>query len=568
MKMTLKKKILLVAIVPVLLIGLAVIVITMTGVRSSLLQEVEESLRATASATLAAYDQNAGEYLQAENGDIWKGGYNISRSETLVDNIKERSGMDVTFFYGDRRVMTSAVDANGDRLLGSTAGEAIVEKVLIGGEEYFSQAVSLDGVINYGYYIPVYQKGDSGSPIGMIFVGTNKSEKDKAVNRILYSIIAVVSLGMAIAVAVAVMTALSITASLRKSIRQVEIVAGGNLSGQADKRLAARRDEIGDLSRALQLLQTELTRVIAQISDNTREILQAADQLGSMAGDTSHAMQGVEDAMCVISQGAQEQAQNTEMASENIGRIGDRIQETSREVQLLGDNAEDMRISSEKAAVTMEELRSINQEVESSIATIEKQTHDTNEAAQRIKEAAAMITEIAEETNLLSLNASIEAARAGEAGRGFAVVASQIQKLAEQSNESSKVIEEIIGELIEDSDKTVETMGKVSEIIGSQSRNLTETEEIVRQVTRGINVSMTSIGQIEESTAQLDRARQEVIQAVAELSQIAKQNADSTRNTSSAVGQVVDSAGQVSDNAARLKNVADSMAAGIGHFRI
>ncbi|MBO5282981.1 MAG: cache domain-containing protein [Lachnospiraceae bacterium] len=566
--MTMKKKILLVAIAPVLLIGLAVIIITMTGVRSSLLQEVEESLRATAAATLAAYDQNAGEYLQAENGDIWKGGYNISRSETLVDNIKERSGMDVTFFYGDRRVMTSAVDESGDRILGSPAGEAIVEKVLMGGEEYFSQAVSLDGVINYGYYIPVYQKGDSGSPIGMIFVGTNKSEKDKAVNRILYSIIAVVSLGMAIAVAVAVLTALSITASLRKSIRQVEIVAGGNLSGQADKKLVARRDEIGDLSRALQLLQTELTRVIAQISDNTREILQAAGQLGSMAGDTSHAMQGVEDAMHVISQGAREQAQNTEMASANIGRIGDGIQETSREVQLLGDNAEDMRISSEKAAVTMEELQSINQEVENAIAVIEKQTHDTNEAAQRIKEAAAMITEIAEETNLLSLNASIEAARAGEAGRGFAVVASQIQKLAEQSNESSKVIEEIIGELIENSDKTVETMGKVSEIIGSQSRNLTETEEVVRQVTRGINVSMASIGQIEESTARLDRARQEVIQAVAELSQIAQQNADSTQNTSSAVGRVVDSAGQVSDNAARLKNVADSMAESIRHFQI
>lgn len=568
MKMTLKKKILLVAIIPVLLIGLATVIITMTKVKSSLLQEVEEALRATASATLAAYEQNAGEYLQADNGDIWKGGYNISRSETLVDNIRERSGMDVTFFYGNKRVMTSAIDANGQRILGSPAGAAITEKVLTGGEEYFSDAVSLDGVINYGYYIPVYQKGNTYTPIGMIFVGTNKSEKDTAVNRILYSIVGVVLFGTVLAMIVAALTALSITTSLRNSIRQVEIAAGGNLSEQVNPRLMARKDEIGDLSRALHLLQTELTKAIAQISSNNRELLLTADQLEDMAEDTSHAMSGVEDAMHVIAQGAQEQALNTETASNNIGRIGDGIQETSREVRLLGNTAEDMRNSSQKAAETMEELRSINQKVEDSIAMIEKQTHDTNAEAQRIKEATAMITDIADETNLLSLNASIEAARAGEAGRGFAVVASQIQKLAEQSNESSKVIEEIIGKLIADSDQTVETMESVSEIISSQSRNLTGTEEIVRQVTEGINASITSIGQIEESTAQLDRARQEVIQAVSELSQIARQNADSTQATSSAVGQVVDSAGKVADHAARLKAVADNMAASIGHFKI
>ena len=133
MKLKLKSKILAVAILPALLLGVASIIITLTMVKNSLINEVKDSLKGTAAATLAAYDQNSGEYMKADNGNVWKGGYNISKSENLVDSIKEKSGMDVTFFYGSERIMTSAKDSNGERILGSKAGDVIVEKVLKGG---------------------------------------------------------------------------------------------------------------------------------------------------------------------------------------------------------------------------------------------------------------------------------------------------------------------------------------------------------------------------------------------------------------------------------------------------
>ena len=120
MRMNLKNKILSIVILPLCLLGIVTIIITLTQTRGSLIEEVKVSLRGTAAATLAAYDQNSGDYMQAENGDVWKGGYNISKSEALLDNIKERSGMDVTFFYGSQRIMSSAKDANGERILGST----------------------------------------------------------------------------------------------------------------------------------------------------------------------------------------------------------------------------------------------------------------------------------------------------------------------------------------------------------------------------------------------------------------------------------------------------------------
>ena len=114
--MNIKKKILGITIAPVIILGLISMFLTTTMVRSAMLEEIEEALRGTAAATLAAYDQNTGDYLQTSNGDIWKGSYNISKSESLVDRIKGNTGMDVTFFYGDTRIMTSAVDAGGKKI--------------------------------------------------------------------------------------------------------------------------------------------------------------------------------------------------------------------------------------------------------------------------------------------------------------------------------------------------------------------------------------------------------------------------------------------------------------------
>lgn len=102
--MSIKKKILAMTIGPVLILGLISVSFTLTMVKSAMTDEIQDALKGTAAATLAAYDQNAGDYIQASNGDIWKGSYNISKSESLVDGIKENTGMDVTFFYGSQRM--------------------------------------------------------------------------------------------------------------------------------------------------------------------------------------------------------------------------------------------------------------------------------------------------------------------------------------------------------------------------------------------------------------------------------------------------------------------------------
>ena len=568
MKMNLRNKILSIVVLPLCLLGIVTIIITITQTRSSLIEEVKDSLRGTAAATLAAYDQNSGEYLKAENGDVWKGGYNISKSDKLLDNIKEQSGMDVTFFYGNQRIMSSAKDANGQRILGSPAGDVIVQKVLQNGEEYFSSRVSLDGVQNYGYYIPVYQKGAEGSPVGMIFVGTNKKEKDQAIDRILKTVIFSVLAVVAICIFVAVSISMSITGSLQKGIGVVQKVAQGELGTAIDTKLLGRKDEIGDLAKAIETLQQALLNIIRKISQSSEQITKAADDLGVTANETNSTMKQVECAVSSITGNISEQAQSTKSTTDNIVLMGEQIGITSSEVTLLNQNADLMRRSSEQATTTIQQLRQINTEVENSIETINRQIHLTNDSAQKIRAATEIIASIADETNLLSLNASIEAARSGESGRGFAVVAAQIQKLAEQSNNSSRAIEKITNDLINNSAETVAIMSNVHEIISSQSQNMIETEQIVAEVMSGIGTSLERIEQIESSTVMLENSRNRIVQAVEGLSEIAQQNAASTQETCAQTVEVSNTFAEIEGSAKQLMDIAEDLSNTMKYFRL
>lgn len=566
--MSIQKKILSMTIGPVVLLGLLSIFFMLTTVRSSMMEEIEEGLKGTAAATLAAYDQNTGDYMESSNGDIWKGSYNISRSESLVDRIRDNTGMDVTFFYGDRRIMTSAVDSNGDRILNSPAGDRILEKVLQNGEEYFSSAVSLDGVMNYGYFMPVYQNGSDDEIIGMVFVGTDKENKDAVVNGIIFGIGAAVCVAMILCIGVGLRLATSISHNIKKSISIMGKVAEGDLTVWVDDKMLKRKDEIGDLSRVTVKLKDTLKGILKGISENSASLLEASRALGNAADTTNGTMNEVQNAVSQVVANSTEQSKNSESTSENMRIMGEHITETSTEVDTLNQNAASMQKSSKKTADTLAQLCHINEEVERIIGEVKEQTDRTNASIQKINAAMEFITSIAEETNLLSLNASIEAARAGESGRGFAVVADQIKKLAEQSNQSGHEIEETTKALMEDSAREMEIMQRMQEIITEQSGSMQETRANVSEVLKEIEASMQSILQIRESTGRLAESRGEVMEAVEQLSQIAHDNVDSTQQTYTETQEVLDTFRQVYDSADQLKKIADELAESMQYFKI
>lgn len=325
---------------------------------------------------------------------------------------------------------------------------------------------------------------------------------------------------------------------------------------EKQKSVSRRRDEGGMIGRSIDHLRLELSEVIKKIGGHSNDLYEASDSLNISANETLTSVEQVEKAVSEIAQGATSQAQETQTATENVIVMGNMIEETNEEVEKLRANARTMRDAGNTAMEILKELNEFNQKTKQAMHVIYEQTNVTNESAMKIKEATNVITDIAEETNLLSLNASIEAARAGEQGRGFAVVAGQIQKLAEQSNESARQIEEIIGSLIEESQKSVKTMQDVREVIEKQNENVMNTQKAFENVKIGIDHSVVSVRSISEKTAKLDEARVKVVDVVQNLTAIAEENAASTEETSASASELSAIITTIAENAEHLHHIA------------
>lgn len=337
---------------------------------------------------------------------------------------------------------------------------------------------------------------------------------------------------------------------------------------EGQDKLVKRTDETGMMSRAVAELRAQLAEIVSSLRQQSTQLFSASESLHTNASETASTVEQVEKAVSEISEGASSQADETQKATENVILMGNMVEETSQEVANLISNADHMKKASDEATATLAALEKINQHAKEAIDVIYEQTNTTNESALKIREATSLITSIAEETNLLSLNATIEAARAGEQGRGFAVVASQIQKLAEQSNESARQIENIIDSLISDSQKAVETMGEVKTIMESQSENVEKTDAIFTEVKSGITSSIEGVNMIADKTKRLDEARVNVVDVVQNLTAIAEENAASTEETSASVTEVSNIVYNISENASQLKNVADGLEQNMNIFKM
>ena len=392
----------------------------------------------------------------------------------------------------------------------------------------------------------------------VIVISADKKDITSCVNIIIVKSVAFSLISMFIILGAAVFISTKVMKQLDEVTEVVQQLGRLELNGNDEKveELCNRKSEIGDIAKAVRDLRDTLRRTVTNLKDNSTKLASYSKELTNHSANVSESMGNIDGACTDIAEGATSQADSTEEAIVATSKMGTLIDSSIAAVDELKVVSNEMKEATDIASDKLSEVGESNKKVIDVTQKIKVSISETSESAESIHQAANVITDIASQTTLLALNASIEAARAGEAGRGFSVVASEISQLAEQSNQAAVEIQEIINNLIDNSNQSVEDIQDAKSIIEEQTEHLKDVIDRFEVAKDGIERSLKEIENVKDSTFELDSSKNRMIDIIQGLSAISQQNAASTEETSAAVTQTKNVIEGVSERAAEVSNVA------------
>nr|WP_077212952.1 methyl-accepting chemotaxis protein [Bacillus dakarensis] len=326
-------------------------------------------------------------------------------------------------------------------------------------------------------------------------------------------------------------------------------------------------DEIGQLGRAFNEMQVSLKDVVKQVDFNADQVAASAEELTASAEMTTSASEQVASSIQEVAGNADKQTSGVDQNAQSLDEISEGItliaKNSMRVAELSQQTTEQAEVGGVAVKNTVNQMNSIQVSVSESNTMI----HSLHESSRKVSSILDVITGIADQTNLLSLNAAIEAARAGEHGKGFAVVADEVRKLAEQSQQSAKEIYDIIQRIQKDTENSVSIMAKVSDDVQAGVQISNEAIEKFTQILMSTKEMTPQMEDISATAQQISSAVQEVAATANELAIIAKNNATTSEEVAASTEEQLASMEEISASANALSTMAEDLKGLISKFK-
>jgi len=503
-------------------------------------------------------------------------GINLSSSNSFVDEIKKVLGTECTIFYGDTRVATT-IEREGKRAIGTRMDNpAVIDTVLRKGGRY----LDINKILGQDYstaYWPL--TGADGKIAGMLFIGRDRASIAATERTILFSTLTASSAVALVVMVVGFFTARGMTLPLRRVIDLARKVSKGDLDARVEGRFGG---EMAELKGAIETMVTGLKAKIAEAEAMSREageeaacakaarqeaekaqgmaevakregMLAAAENLGVVVESIIAASGQLENQVEHVRSGADHQRDRLREVVEAIAQMTATVLDVARNASRAAQSADDTKAkASTGASVVDESMRSIDR-VNAVSADLKAAMSALGEQTQAIGRVMSVISDIADQTNLLALNAAIEAARAGEAGRGFAVVADEVRKLAEKTMTATKEVGQAIVSIQQSVAGNIHNVDKAAQAVAEATQLADKSGTVLREILDLAEESAREVAGIAAASEQQSAAAEEINRAMNEVSEVVEATSNGMQESAMAVHALADLSGDMEQIIGKLR---------------